>query len=1018
MNYFLQIIKRAYKKRTSDFFRLFAGTFIVFSCFFTNAYALDSDKPLTQYTRTVWTTEEGLPQNSAFSIVQTPDGYLWFGTLAGLVRFDGIEFTVFDQSNTPELSADFITAVYVDGGGTLWAATGGAYSASAKGNSLLSYRDGKFRSYAKQDGYSGENVRGFAGAKDGGLWIATSSGLYKYSADAGFHIYTTKDGLSSDRIWTVYESADENVWVGTINGLNGFRDGRFFPVGGDGKSQNFVKSIRETADGSVWCASQKGLLRLKDESLTTYATKDGLPEDEIASLAVDRSGNLWVGTVHGRLTRFRDGKFAESLALGDSDVWSIFEDREGNIWAGVFSRGLYRLKNGNVTTFAQSEGLLADGTWGVYEDKAGSVWVTTDIGISEIGGGKVVKSYAQKDGLLDIFTSVVFEDSGNALWIGSPRGITKFENGKFQNHPFPHKEEHYVSAFYEDGEGVLWIGTSRGLYQFRDGQFINSDLNEKSRKFVINALAPGKSGEIWLGTNLGLIELKDGEFTTYTSPDNELPDYVMSISADDDGTMWLATNSRGALRFRNGKFTRYTVNEGMSDNILSHVLDDGRGSLWFGGNKGIFKVSKQEFNDLADGRISIVNSKSFDTSDGMRSRECNGTNSARRAKNGNLWFPTVKGAVEINPENIEFNSIPPPVSIGKTLSDGSEFEENAEIAPGSHNFEFHYAGLSLIAPQKVKFKYILEGYDKNWVDAGVRRAAFYTNLPAGNYVFKVVAANNDGVWNEQGASVRFLVRAPVWRTTWFWTLCFLSLLVSVYLIYRARIRLFEKRQAEQEMFSQRLIVSQEQERKRIAGELHDSLGQLLLVIKNRAFLGLNSIEKENVNPKAVTASREQLSEILSSATEAIAQTRQIAYALRPLHLERLGLTSALEEMIDNVAASTGILFDVEIIELNDYLSLDEQINLFRIVQESVNNIVKHSGATRAGVSITRDENAIEIKITDNGKGFDTSKTPDDNSQRTGLGLTSIAERARILGANFSLESTPENGTTIFLTLNI
>ena len=999
--------------------RFCVGVFFIFSCLPPNVFSLDSDKPLTQYIRTVWTNDEGLPQNSAFSIVQTPDGYLWFGTLAGLVRFDGIEFTVFDQSNTPELSSDSITAVYVDGGGTLWAATGGAYSgASAKGNNLLSYKDGKFRSYAKQDGYAGENIRGFAGAKNGGLWIATSKGLYKYSPASGFRLYTTNDGLSSDRIWSVYETADGNVWAGTGTGLNGFRDGRFFPFGGDGKTPNSVKSIRETVDGSLWCASQKGLMKLKNDALTIYQAKDGLPEDEIASLATDRSGNLWIGTVHGRLTRFRDEKFSESISLGDSDVWSVFEDREGNIWAGVFSRGLYRLKNGNATTFAQTEGLLADGTWGVYEDRNDSIWVTTDIGISEIRDGKVVKSYTKKDGLLDIFTSVVFEDDRNVLWIGSPHGITGFENGKFQNFPFPNSEEHYVSVFYEDPDGVLWIGTSRGIYQFKDGIFINPDFSEKSRKFSINALAKGKDGEIWLGTNLGLVELKNGEFTIFNSLDVELTEYIMSIALDDDGTLWLATNSRGALRFKDGKFTRYTVKEGMSDNLLSHILDDGRGNLWFGGNRGIFKVSKQDFNDFADGKISGIISKSFDTSDGMRSRECNGTNSAWRARNGNLWFPTVKGAVEINPENIELNSIPPPVSIGKTLSDGSQFEENAEIAPGSHNFEFHYAGLSLIAPQKVKFKYILEGYDTTWIDAGDRRIAFYTNLPAGNYVFRVVAANNDGVWNEQGASVNFVVRAPFWRTTWFWTLCFLTLLAIVYFIYRARIRLFEKRQAEQEMFSQRLIVSQESERKRIAGELHDSLGQLLLVIKNRAFLGLNSMEKENVNSKNLTASREQLSEILSSATEAITQTRQIAYALRPLHLERLGLTAALEEMIDNVAASTGILFDVEIIELNEYLSLDEQINLYRIVQESINNIVKHSAATRAGVSITREENTIEVKITDNGKGFDSSKISDDNLQREGLGLTSIAERARIIGANYSLESTPENGTTIFLKLSI
>ena len=1001
-----------------DFRKLYITASIILACLTFNTFALDPVKSLSQYIRNVWTTEEGLPQNSAFSIVQTPDGYLWFGTLAGLVRFDGIEFKVFDQSNTKELTADAITAVYVDSEGTLWAATGGAYGAGGQGNNLISYRNGKFRSYSKEDGFSGENVRGFSGSNDGGLWIATSSGLYKYTPEAGFHFYTTNDGLSSNRVWSVYESSDGSVFVGTRNGLDRFRDGRFFPVAGDGEFQINVKSIRETADGSIWCATRKGLIRLKGESLVIYTTKEGLPENEISALATDRSGNLWIGTVHGHLSRFRGDNFATSISLGDSDVWSIYEDREGNLWAGVFSRGLYRLKDGNFTTFSQAEGLLADGTWSAYEDDSGGVWITTDIGVSEIKDGKVVKSYSQKDGLLDIFASAVFEDAEKSLWIGSPRGITRLSDGKFDVFPFPVKEEHYVSAFYEDANGTLWIGTSLGLYQFKDGKFVSSEVTEKSKKFNINALAIGGNGVFWLGTTAGLIEFKNGEFSAHPLPNQELTDKVNSISADDAGTLWLATNSRGVLRFRDGKFTRYTVNEGLSDNLLYHVLDDGRGNLWFGGNKGIFKVGKQELNDFADGKIAVLNSKTFDTSDGMRSRECNGVNSAMRDRSGNLWFPTVKGAVEINPSSVEFNPIPPPVSIEKFIVDGSEFEESAEVEPGSHKFEFHYAGLSLVAPQTVKFKYVLEGYDQDWVDAGTRRAAFYTNLPAGNYVFSVIAANNDGVWNRQGASVHFLVREPFWRTSWFWILSIAAFSAIVYFAYRARISLYEKRQLQQESFARRLIVSQEAERKRIAGELHDSLGQMLLIIKNRALLGLNAVENDAAELKAVAVSREQFGEIFDSASDAIDQTRQIAYALRPLHLERLGLTAALEEMIDNVAASSGILFDMEIIEIYDFLSLDAQINLFRIVQESINNIVRHSGAKRAGVSMTRDETRIEVKITDNGKGFDPLRAQDDGTPAAGLGLTSIFERARILGASYSLESTPGVGTTIFIGITV
>lgn len=997
-----------------NFRKLCVAASIILACLASNTFALDPLKSLSQYIRSTWTTQEGLSQNAAFSIVQTPDGYLWFGTLAGLVRFDGIEFKIFDQSNTKELTSDSIAAVYVDAQGTLWTATGGAYGSSLQGNNLLSYRDGKFRSYTRADGFSGENVLDFAGAGDCGLWIATISGLYKYTPDAGFHLFTTRDGLSSTIIWSVYEASDGSVWVGTSNGVDRFRDGRFVSVAGDGKTQINVKSVVESADARIWCATQNGLLRLKGESISTYTTKDGLPENEIASLATDHNGNLWIGTVHGHLSRFRDDRFSESISLGDLDVWSIYEDREGNLWAGVFGRGLYRLKDGNFKTFARTEGLLADGTWGVYENQSGGVWIATDVGVSEIKDGKIVKSYAQKDGLLDIIANMVFVDAENSLWVGSTRGITRIKNGKFDSFLFPLEREHWVSSFYQDASGILWIGTTRGLYQFKDGKFINSDLTEKSRKFIINAIA-AVDGVLWLGTSTGLVEFKNGEFTTYAVPEQESPDHITSISPDGDGTLWLSTNNRGALRFKDGKFTRYTIKEGLSDNLLFHVLDDARGNLWFGGNKGIFKVGKQELNDFADGKIAVLSAKAFDTSDGMRSRECSGVNSAIRDRNGDLWFPTVKGVVVINPSNVEFNRIPPPVSIEKSIVDGTEFAESAEIEPGSHNFEFHYAGLSLIAPQKVKFKYVLAGYDQGWVDAGTRREAFYTNLPAGNYTFSVIAANNDGVWSQQGASIRFLVREPFWHTIWFWVLCLAALVALMYFTYRARISLYEKRQLQQETFARRLIVSQEAERKRIAGELHDSLGQMLLIIKNRALLGLNAVESANNKLKGVAASREQLGEIFDSASEAIDQTRQIAYALRPLHLERLGLTASLEEMIDNVAASSGILFDVEIIELYDFLSLDAQINLFRITQESLNNIVRHSEATRASVSVTHEDNCIEIKITDNGKGF----TANENGARgTGLGLTSIAERSRILGATYSIESTPGAGTSVYISIDI
>lgn len=960
-----------------------------------------------QYRFDSWTTENGLPQNSAFSIVQTPDGYLWFGTLAGLVRFDGIEFKVFDQSNTKELKSDAITAVFVDSEGTLWAATGGAYGASQYNNNLLSYRDGKFRSYTKEDGYSGENVRGFAGSGDGGLWIATLGGLYRYTPGAGFHFYTADDGLSSNRIWTVYESRDGNVWVGTSSGLDRFRDGKFFLVVGDGKSQNNVKSIRENADGSIWCATQNGLVKLKGESITTFTTKDGLPENEIAALAYDHEGNLWIGTVHGHLSRFKDGKFAESTLLGDLDVWSIYEDREGNIWAGVFSRGLYRIKKGDFQTFAQAEGLLTDGTWGVYEDQTGDIWVATDVGLSQIKDGKVFRSYTQKDGLLDIIANSFYEDRENSFWIGSTRGITRLKNGKFDTFQFPLKREHWVSGFYQDANEILWISTSHGIYQFKDGKFINSELTEKSRKFIINAFVPG-NGVMWLGTNFGLVEFKDDEFILHSASGQDAPDFVTSISVDDDGTLWLATSNRGALRFKDNTFERYTVNEGLSDNILYHVLDDKRGNLWFGGNKGVFKIGKQELTDF-DGKVSVLKPKIFDTSDGMRSRECNGNNSALRDRNGNLWFPTLKGAVEIDPSSIEFNSIPPLVSIERSIIDGAVLNKNAKIEPGSHKFEFHYAGLNLSAPQKVKFKYILEGYDQDWVDAGTRREAFYTNLPAGNYKFIVMASNNDGVWSDQETSIDFLVREPFWRTSWFWLLCLAAISAIVFLAHRARISFYEKRQLQQETFARRLIDTQEAERKRIAAEMHDSLGQSLILIKNWALLEIKSITSGK------PSNQNALQEITEMASDAINEVREIAYNLGPFQLEKLGLRKSIEEMIAKTSASSGIEFKLKIDDVDNYLTKASQVNVFRIVQEAVNNIIKHSTAHTAEISIRLTSSQIHLTIRDDGRGF-IPKNPDGKSSREGFGLLGMSERAHLLKAEYHIVSEPGQGTKIFINL--
>lgn len=431
-----------------------------------------------------------------------------------------------------------------------------------------------------------------------------------------------------------------------------------------------------------------------------------------------------------------------------------------------------------------------------------------------------------------------------------------------------------------------------------------------------------------------------------------------------------------------------------------------------GGNRGIFRVAKQELNDFADGKIKSVTSVVYGTADGMRKRETNAGNpSALRARDGRLWFATTGGAVVIDPKNIKINRVPPPVVLEKVIGDERTVEPNeagTELPAGTRNVEFHYVGLSFIAPERVKYKYKLDGFDKEWIDADTRHTAFYTNLPPrDDYQFKVVAANDDGIWNERGASLRFRILAPFWKTWWFYGLISAGVAGILFSLFRRRVERLERANAAQTAFSRRLIESQEQERKRIAAELHDSLGQHLIIIKNWASLGLR------LSTTGAPAS-EQLEVISATALLAISEVREIVHDLRPFQLETNGLTETIRFMVEQSAASSGIRFTVDCDRLENFFSPEKQVTFYRAVQECVSNVIKHSDAKRADLTIKRDGRAVKLKISDDGIGF----TPGTRANRDGggFGLIGLNERFGMLGGIPEIQSTPGRGTTILINL--
>ncbi len=753
--------------------------------------ALDPNKAVTQYSHDVWQTEDGLPHENIIAIIQTHDGYIWLGTPVGLVRFDGVRFTLFDKSNTANIKNNNITELFEDREGTLWIGSEGG---------LYQLNDGEFTLYTVKDGLSSNYIRSIYEDKEGSLWIGTYGGGVNRLRDGKFTFYTTQEGLSYDYVMSICEDREGNLWIATQGrGLNRLKDGKITTyTTQDGLSNDVVMSVYEDREGNLWIGTYGGgVNKLQDGKFTSYTTSEGLSHNSVISIVEDKDWNLWISTDGGGVSRLKDGNFSTFTTkdgLSNNTVRSIFEDREGSLWIGTYGGGLNRLKDGKFTTYTSKEGLSGELVMSVYKDMEGSLWLGTSVGgINRFKDGKFT-AYTTKEGLSHKIVTSIYEDRNEILWIGTlGGGINRFKDGKFTI--YARKEglyNPYIRSLCTSKDGSLWIGThGSGLFCMNDEKFINYTVEDGLSNGIIWSIYEDRKGFLWVGTNGGLNRFKDGEFTVYTTKEGLSDDIVLSIYEDREGNLWVGTHHGGLNLYRDGEFTTYTKQEGLYEESIFKILEDNKGNLWMSSIKGIFRVCKKELIDFADRKIKSINSYAYDKADGMKSNECTiGCPAGWKSSDGKLWFPTMKGLAMIDPENIKTNEQPPPVILEQIIIDNEliDLEENVPFSPGKKKFEFHYTGLSFLVPEKVKFKYKLDGFDKDWIDAGTRRTAYYTNIPPGDYTFKVIACNNDGVWNETGASFHFYLRSYFYQTKWFYGLCVLSLLSMGFMIYRLRVR--------------------------------------------------------------------------------------------------------------------------------------------------------------------------------------------------------------------------------------
>ncbi len=773
-------------------------------CNIPDGVALDPKKKITQYVYDVWQKKDGLPHQSVLTILQTKhaenEGYIWLGSYAGLIRFDGVKFVIFDQRNTPELQSSTILALCETPDGTIWIGT--------NGGGLLSLKSGKFQRYQAPEHLPSNIITSLAcDTALGRLWIGTQKGLCKLELQTHkFTTYTTSNGLPSNSINAVTIDSKGTVWAGTDLGLwqlqNGVVSVYRHNTGLALIPDDFVRTICEDKDGRIWIGTNSGMSCFEHTHWRTYTTKDGLASEAVYSIFQDSDGVFWIGTIRG-LSRFYDGKFenfTEKEGFEGMQVYAFIEDHERNLWFGTLRMGLNRFQDGTFLTFSKAEGLVADVIYSIYQDADSSMWFGASEGITH-WTKEGLKNYTTDNGLPVNTIRAFLRAKDGKFWMASfGAGLINYDGKRFR--ALTEKDglpSNRLSTLCETPDGTLWIGTNEhGCAAYKDGRFTKFSTADGLTSNSILALYCSSDSTVWIATDGGgLSAYKNGKFSAYTSKEGLSSDEVFCLYEDAEYTLWVGTSS-GLSRLKEGKITAYTLRNGLYGNDVFQILEDNDGYLWMNCNTGIFRVSKAELNEFAEGKRSEVSSRAFGVESGMKTNEGFAPAKACKSKDGMLWFPTAKGVVKINPRVLPKNLTPPPVHIEAVYVDNECWTKTKDIVleAGVKRLEFHYTGLSLLAPKKVRFRYWLEGFDKTWNEAETARMATYTNLPPNTYTFHVTACNNDGIWNEKGDSIRLTIKPFFYQTGWFMMTVMIGLGLAAVGVFCWRVASMVRREKE------------------------------------------------------------------------------------------------------------------------------------------------------------------------------------------------------------------------------
>ena len=974
---------------------LLAAAVILIGGFARPATALDPRKSPTQYSRTVWTQEHGLPQDTIRAITQTADGYLWLGTDEGLARFDGYEFTNFNKSNS-DLPSNSITALAASTDGSLWIGTS---------NGLAQFRDRKFKTFNTKSGLPDDAITSLYTDHEGVVWIVAGIYLSRYQ-NGSFTNFAPGPNFPVTSVRWVREDANHDLWVAGFSGIVKMVNGKFVTMVDSAQlGANIVSGMATDQQGNWWISGSLGLLvRSPNGQLRKYDERDGLPDLLVRAILVDRDGNVWAGT-NGGMARLEGNHFVAWPGGENRDrdqVRSLFEDREGNLWIGT-NNGLSRLRDDIFTNYGKAEGLPSDEPNTVFQDHAGRMWVGFhDAGLVLLtkGGNR---QFTTRDGLPNNEIFSIHEMRDGDLLIGTRGGMVRMHGGRFTRFVPPDPLSRLlVFDALEDSSGNIWLASPGGVMELRGSQY--RTVISQGDPLLVNAmvtLQEAHDGALWAGSyGKGLWRIQGNDRRLFTTADGLSSDQIRSILEDSEGTLWLGTYGGGLNAYRGGKFEHFTARDGLLSDNVANIADDGE-SLWLSTTRGICRIAKKQLREFVAGQRKLLEPTNYGVEDGLRSAQSAPSypvgGGGMRAADGKIWFTTSRGLAVFDPRKADRRQPAPVVHLTEMTADerAVDLSRPARLDAVSQRVQIRYTGIHLSAPEQVRYSYRLEGLDPQWIAAGSRRLTNYNSLPHRHYRFTVRAELPGGPSSEQSYVFEVL---PHFYETWvFRLLCGAALLAAVWAGYRLRLRQIRYRFG---------IVLEE--RARLAREIHDTLAQ--------GFVGISS-QLDAVAmclPDETSSARKFLDMARRMARHSLTEARRSVMDLRAAALEGQDLASALESGTKMWTAGSGVELKVDV--SGDRLDLSQEMeqHLLRIAQEAVTNVLKHAGASRIAIKLHTEARKLYLRIVDNGRGFDQQGV--FSSLGGHFGLIGMRERAERLGGELRLASEPGGGTEVEVTV--